>query len=232
MRTAEFVNPYPVLGVPSSATAAEIKAAFRAIALETHPDRGGDAASFARAREAYEALKDPSARARTDALILAEQEPQSAPNHASMQNSNAGFTQATPSASRPAPASKWEASKPTLVVPEVTRTYLRYLALGVAGAAMATTAIAAGLFVLLGLNLGSLTFSGASWFFVSGLAVVLFTHLIAAVPKLRYISASVMVAVQLVSPFLLSSLYLIGAAVVVVGAYSAFVTWSQSRSLR
>ncbi len=35
-----------VLGLAPGATADEIKRAFRALALRTHPDRGGDDASF------------------------------------------------------------------------------------------------------------------------------------------------------------------------------------------
>ena len=37
---------YAVLGLAPSATAEEIKAAFKAQALKTHPDKGGSAAMF------------------------------------------------------------------------------------------------------------------------------------------------------------------------------------------
>lgn len=43
-----------VLGVPRDATAADIKRAFRRRALETHPDRGGDAEAFQAVHRAYE----------------------------------------------------------------------------------------------------------------------------------------------------------------------------------
>lgn len=42
------------LGLSARATAAEVKAAYRRLAKEHHPDRGGDAAAFRRINEAYE----------------------------------------------------------------------------------------------------------------------------------------------------------------------------------
>ncbi len=62
----DFVEPKPapkppteadslwtVLGVAPTASVAEIKRAFRQRALETHPDRGGDAEAFIALRDAY-----------------------------------------------------------------------------------------------------------------------------------------------------------------------------------
>lgn len=43
-----------VLGVTAKASAAEIKQAYRAKALATHPDRGGDAGAFRAVQQAYE----------------------------------------------------------------------------------------------------------------------------------------------------------------------------------
>lgn len=45
-----------VLGVTADANEDDIKRAFRALALQTHPDRGGDAAAFVRVKNAYDAL--------------------------------------------------------------------------------------------------------------------------------------------------------------------------------
>lgn len=45
-----------ILGVPGSATAAEIKTAYRKLAMKHHPDRGGDAAEFRKITTAYESL--------------------------------------------------------------------------------------------------------------------------------------------------------------------------------
>lgn len=58
---------YEVLGVNKSASADEIKKAFRRLAVKYHPDKeGGDETKFKEANEAYEVLKDPSKRQRYD----------------------------------------------------------------------------------------------------------------------------------------------------------------------
>src|SRR6185436_1371451 len=57
---------YEVLGVGKSASADELKKAFRRKAVEHHPDKGGDEAKFKEINEAYEVLKDDSKRKRYD----------------------------------------------------------------------------------------------------------------------------------------------------------------------
>lgn len=61
---------YAILGVPVTATAAEIRGAFRRRAMELHPDRNkapGATAKFQRLTEAYSVLSDPDAREDYDA---------------------------------------------------------------------------------------------------------------------------------------------------------------------
>ena len=63
-------DPYAALGLARSATAAEIKKAYRKIARTSHPDLNpDDPAAEARlkaASHAYDLLKDPDSRARFD----------------------------------------------------------------------------------------------------------------------------------------------------------------------
>lgn len=57
---------YEILGVSKTASADEIKKAFRRKAIEHHPDKGGDEAKFKEINEAYEVLKDERKRQRYD----------------------------------------------------------------------------------------------------------------------------------------------------------------------
>jgi len=59
-------DAYAILGLPRGASEAEVRAAWRDAARRTHPDVGGDAVAFRRAREAYGILIDPVQRAAHD----------------------------------------------------------------------------------------------------------------------------------------------------------------------
>ena len=69
---APTIDLYVVLGVPRSATGAEIRRAYRQLALKHHPDRAGAASAetFARIAEAYRMLADPTARTAYDAHLF------------------------------------------------------------------------------------------------------------------------------------------------------------------
>jgi len=57
---------YEVLGVNKSASADELKKAYRRLAVQHHPDRGGEETAFKEINEAYEVLKDDAKRKRYD----------------------------------------------------------------------------------------------------------------------------------------------------------------------
>ncbi len=57
---------YKLLGVEKSASAEEIKRAFRKKAHEHHPDKGGNAETFKKVNEAYQTLSDPQKRQQYD----------------------------------------------------------------------------------------------------------------------------------------------------------------------
>ena len=61
-----MTNPYNTLGIEKNATDADIKSAYRKLAMENHPDKGGDANIFANISNAYETLKDPQKRSAYD----------------------------------------------------------------------------------------------------------------------------------------------------------------------
>lgn len=73
---------YKTLGVDKSATADQIKTAYRKLAMKHHPDRGGDQNQFQEIQEAYAVLSDEQKRAAYD-------NPQ--PNFGGFQFNHGGF---------------------------------------------------------------------------------------------------------------------------------------------
>jgi curved DNA-binding protein CbpA len=57
---------YTVLGVKRGSDRAAIRAAYRSLARQTHPDHGGDEDYMARINEAWRVLGDPARRAEYD----------------------------------------------------------------------------------------------------------------------------------------------------------------------
>ena len=57
---------YAILGVDRTATPEEIKRAYRKLASQHHPDKGGDTARFQEIEEAYRVLSDPQQRSHYD----------------------------------------------------------------------------------------------------------------------------------------------------------------------
>lgn len=60
------MNHYETLGVPKTATPDEIKKAYRKLAGQHHPDRGGDTATFQKIQVAYDTLSDPNKKQQYD----------------------------------------------------------------------------------------------------------------------------------------------------------------------
>ncbi len=59
-------DPYQVLGVPRTATAEELKSAYRMLARKHHPDVSGESDRFKELSQAYAILGDPERRALFD----------------------------------------------------------------------------------------------------------------------------------------------------------------------
>lgn len=52
-------SPWAVLGIPRGSSGADIKRAYRKLALKHHPDHGGDAEMFKKVKAAYVTLGSP-----------------------------------------------------------------------------------------------------------------------------------------------------------------------------
>ena len=63
---------YDVLGLGKGASDVDIKKAYRKLAREHHPDKGGDAEQFKKIQGAYEILSDPQKRANFDQFGTAD----------------------------------------------------------------------------------------------------------------------------------------------------------------
>lgn len=59
-------NYYQILGVAPQASADDLKRAYRKLASQHHPDKGGDTARFQEIQEAYSVLSDPGKRQQYD----------------------------------------------------------------------------------------------------------------------------------------------------------------------
>lgn len=90
---------YRTLGVARTASAEDIKAAFRDRAKELHPDHGGaaDEARFQQVLEAYNTLRDPQLRLRYDAEGLA-----------SGRDGGLGWEPQAPASGDAEPAARWQ----------------------------------------------------------------------------------------------------------------------------
>ena len=70
-------SPYDILGVTTDASESEVKQAYQRLARQYHPDSSsscgheGDSVSFDRVMRAYNAIRQPEARARHDATVRA-----------------------------------------------------------------------------------------------------------------------------------------------------------------
>ena len=63
---------YSTLGISKTASASDIKKAYRKLAMENHPDKGGDSNKFAKITEAYDVLKDSKKRSNYDQFGTAD----------------------------------------------------------------------------------------------------------------------------------------------------------------
>ncbi len=61
---------YDTLGVPENASDQDIKKAYKKLAMQHHPDKGGDAKKFQQISEAYDSIKTKDKRQHYDQIII------------------------------------------------------------------------------------------------------------------------------------------------------------------
>ena len=66
MNSQSPLNPYEALGLSQNASEAEIKKTYRRLAMQHHPDKGGDPEQFKKIQGAYDILSDPQKRQNFD----------------------------------------------------------------------------------------------------------------------------------------------------------------------
>ncbi len=78
-RSRRSADPFEMLGLSPNASIEQVRAARRALALQAHPDRGGDAARMTEINVAYESAIGAIAERRTSGPPRDEAVPESAP---------------------------------------------------------------------------------------------------------------------------------------------------------
>jgi curved DNA-binding protein CbpA len=63
------MNHYQTLGIMPSARFDEVKSAFRKLAVQHHPDKGGDSLLFTAVQQAFSILSDAQKRAEYDSSL-------------------------------------------------------------------------------------------------------------------------------------------------------------------
>ncbi|WP_318533289.1 MULTISPECIES: J domain-containing protein [Actinoalloteichus] len=113
-----MVDHYELLGVRRSASAADIKTAYRQLAKTMHPDAGGTSGAFRLLTEAYETLYDPVLRAEYDRSSTLRRLPASRPHVAT---EHAAPLRRTPWLGRNRSTRKWDLGEDPDYVPPSPR---------------------------------------------------------------------------------------------------------------